>query len=236
MTMRARRWAVVRAAGRGERVGAGPPKQYRCVIDRTVLEWSIDALLAERRIDTVVVALAPGDRRWRRLAHAKNARVMTCIGGKKREHSLSSALDALQGRAADRDWVVAHDAARPCLHARDLARLLDEVDGDPVGGLLAVPVSDTLKRDEGDGRSRGTVDRANLWRALTPQVFRYGVLRRALALCVDRNRAVTDEASAVECLGLKPLLVHGRTDNIKITHPEDLAIAEALLRARRRGR
>ena len=97
-------------------------------------------------------------------------------------------------------------------------------------------MSDTLKRDEGDGRSRGTVDRANLWRALTPQVFRYGVLRRALALCVDRNRAVTDEASAVECLGLKPLLVHGRTDNIKITHPEDLAIAEALLRARGRGR
>src|SRR6185295_4244097 len=105
MIKRARRWAVVLAAGRGERFGAGPPKQYRHLVDRTMLEWSIDALLAERRIDTVVVALAAGDRRWRRLPHAKNGRVMTCIGGTKREHSLASALDALQGRAADRDWV-----------------------------------------------------------------------------------------------------------------------------------
>jgi 2-C-methyl-D-erythritol 4-phosphate cytidylyltransferase len=107
---------------------------------------------------------------------------------------------------------------------------------DPVGGLLAVPVSDTLKRDDGDGRSRGTVDRSRLWRALTPQAFRYGLLKRALTLCVERERPVTDEASVIEALGLRPLLVQGSADNIKITHPEDLAIAESVLRRRRRGR
>jgi len=233
MTHRARRWAVVLAAGRGERFGAGVPKQYRRLLGRTVLEWSLGALLAERRIDAVLVALAPGDRRWARLEYAEDPRVMTCEGGTKREHSLRAALDALQGRADDRDWIVVHDAARPCLRAEDLARLLNQVGGDPVGGLLAVPLSDTLKRADRNGRSRGTVGRESLWRALTPQMFRYGVLRRGLALCVDRERAVTDVESAVECLGLRPLLVRGRTDNIKITHAEDLAIADALLRAGR---
>src|SRR5262245_21606687 len=145
MTRRARRWAVVLAAGRGERFGAGAPKQYRRLLGRTVLEWSVDTLLAGPRIETVFVALAAGDRRWRRLRVAKDPRVMTCSGGAKRERSLLSALDALHGRADERDWVVVHDAARPCLRAEDLARLLDRVERDRVGGLLAVPVSDTLK-------------------------------------------------------------------------------------------
>jgi 2-C-methyl-D-erythritol 4-phosphate cytidylyltransferase len=126
-----------------------------------------------------------------------------------------------------------HDAARPCLRRDDIIGLIDATRDDPVGGLLAVPVADTLKADDGHGRSARTAPRELLWRALTPQMFRYGLLKRALALCIDRERPVTDEASAIEALGLRPLLVRGRTDNIKLTNAEDRGIAEAILRQRR---
>src|SRR5690606_2268647 len=144
-------------------------------------------------------------------------------------------LESLAGAARDEDWVLVHDAARPCLQAADLRALIDGVGRDPVGGLLAVPVGETLKRAGSSGRVERTVSRDGLWRAMTPQMFRYGLLKRALALCIDRERNVTDEAAAIEAMGLRPRLVRGRGDNIKITHPEDRGLAAAILAARARA-
>jgi len=234
MSGRARRWAVVVAAGRGERFGGSTPKQYARLLGRPVLSWSLAALLASPAIDGIVVALAPGDRRWKRLAESRDPRVRTCAGGDRREASVSNALVALQAQARDGDWVIVHDAARPCLRRQDLDALIAATRNDAVGGLLAVPVADTLKADDGHGRSLRTADRSGLWRALTPQMFRYGLLRRALAMCLERERGVTDEASAIEALGLRPRLVPGRADNIKLTTPADIGLAEAILRAGRK--
>ena len=231
----ARRWAVVPAAGRGERFGGSRPKQYVPLLGRPVLSWSLAALLAEPSISGVVVALAPGDRRFTRLPEARDPRVRRCAGGARRELSVANALAALEGEARDHDWVLVHDAARPCLHRDDLRALLDEVGDDAVGGLLALPLSDTLKAADARGSSARTLPREGLWRALTPQMIRYGVLRRALALSIERERAVTDEAAAVEALGMRPRLVAGRADNIKVTLPGDRALAAAILAARSKG-
>jgi 2-C-methyl-D-erythritol 4-phosphate cytidylyltransferase len=225
----ARRWAIVPAAGQGSRFGAELPKQYVAVLGRPLLSWTLSALLAEPRIDGIVVALADGDRHWQELPEASNPRVRRCDGGERRELSVARGLEALSGLAGETDWVLVHDAARPCLRAEDLDRLLTQLADDPVGGLLAAPVGDTLKRADDDGRAQETVPRAGLWRAYTPQMFRYGLLVRALRLCIGRGHAVTDEASAIESLGLRPRLVAGRTDNIKVTNPADAALAEAIL-------
>ena len=233
MSVRARRWAVVVAAGRGERFGGSTPKQYTPLLGRPALSWSLGALLASPGVDGVVVALASGDRRWKRLPESRNPRVRTCAGGDRREVSVANALAALAPMAREGDWVIVHDAARPCLRPEDLDALFAATRRDPVGGLLAVAVPDTLKVDDGGGRSARTAERAGLWRALTPQMFRYGLLRRALALCIERERSVTDEASAIEAIGLRPLLVPGRADNIKLTTPADRVLAEAILRAGR---
>jgi len=231
MPRRAKLFAVVPAAGRGERFGGREPKQYVTLLGRPVLSWSLGALLAVRSVRAVIVALSEGDRRFARLAEARDPRVRTCRGGARRELSVANALQALRGEARDEDWVMVHDAARPCLQPSDVRRLVATLGDDPVGGLLALPVGDTLKAAGRDGRCDRTVPREGLWRALTPQMFRYGVLRRALKLNLERERVVTDEASAVEALGLRPRLVTGRTDNIKITLPGDRGLAAAILRA-----
>lgn len=234
MTTSARRWAVVPAAGQGSRFDDSLPKQYTVLLGRPVLSWSVGSLLAEPGIAGVVVVLAADDPHWSSLPESRDPRVQTCVGGARREESVANGLAALETLAEPTDWVLVHDAARPCLRHDDLAALFETLRDDPVGGLLATPVADTLKRaDEGD-RSRETVPRAELWRALTPQMFRLGVLVRALTLCSERGRAVTDEAAAIEALGLRPKLVHGHADNVKITHPEDAALAEAILRGRQR--
>lgn len=226
----ARLFAVVPAAGRGERFGDRRPKQYVELLGRPVLSWSLAALLAEPSIQTVVVALAEGDRRFARLPEARDPRVRTCRGGPRRELSVVNALDALAEAARNEDWVLVHDAARPCLQPADVRRLVATLREDPVGGLLAVPVGDTLKAAGPDQRCERTVPRDGLWRALTPQLFRFGLLRRALRLSIERERTVTDEASAVEALGLRPRLVTGRVDNIKVTLPGDRSLAAAILR------
>lgn len=235
MSRAARRWAVVPAAGRGERFGGGLPKQYVRVLGRPVLSWSLRALLDDPALAAIVVAVADGDRRYARLPEARDPRVRACRGGERREVSVANALECLAGEARDEDWVLVHDAARPCLRPIDVRALVAGVAGDPVGGLLAVPLGDTLKVAGADRRSDRTVPREGLWRALTPQMFRYGVLRRALALCRDRARAVTDEAAAIEAMGLRPLLVQGHGDNIKVTHAEDRALAAAILRGQGHG-
>lgn len=229
----ARLFAIVPAAGRGERFGGRRPKQYIRLLGRPVLSWSLQALLAVPALRVVVVALSDADRRFARLPEAGDPRVRTCRGGPRRELSVANALEALDDQARDEDWVLVHDAARPCLRPSDVRRLLATLRNDPVGGLLALPLGDTLKAAGADGRCDRTVPRAGLWRALTPQMFRYGVLRRALRLSLDRERSVTDEASAVEALGLRPRLVTGRADNIKITVPGDRGLAAAILRSGR---
>ena len=220
-------WAIIPAAGLGSRFGASCPKQYLHLNDRTVLEHSIERVLSEPRIRQVLVALHPEDSEFSSLPCSTLPRVAAVDGGDSRADSVEQALLALVGQAADEDWVLVHDAARPCLSTEDLTRLLDTTLGTECGGLLATPVVDTLKH-RADG-SVTTVDRRDLWRALTPQIFRYRELLTALQHCRQQGLLVTDEASAVEHCGGVVSLVHGSTRNIKITYPEDLPLAAFFL-------
>jgi 2-C-methyl-D-erythritol 4-phosphate cytidylyltransferase len=197
-----------------------------------VIEWSLAPFLAHERAAGIVVVLADQDERWPQTTLAGEAKIITTIGGAERMDSVLAGLRALQARAAPDDWVLVHDAARPCLSANDLDRLLNEVNDDDVGGLLAAPVVDTLKRADDGGRVSQTVPREKLWRALTPQMFRRELLQSALQSALAKGIAVTDEAQAIESLGRQPKLVAGDADNLKITLPEDLSRAERILRSR----
>jgi 2-C-methyl-D-erythritol 4-phosphate cytidylyltransferase/2-C-methyl-D-erythritol 2,4-cyclodiphosphate synthase len=234
-TRASRVWAVVPAAGRGERfVGASPtapPKQYATLLGASILEWSLRRLLAEERIAAVVAVLAPGDAHWPSLA-AKlagiGARLQTASGGATRQESVLNGLEHLESRAAADDWVLVHDAARPCLSAQELQALFAALDAGAPGAVLATPIVDTIKRER-DGVAAETVDRRFLWRALTPQVYRYADLRRALDAAARANLMVTDEAQAMERAGHQTVLVAGSPFNIKVTRPEDLQAAGRIL-------
>jgi 2-C-methyl-D-erythritol 4-phosphate cytidylyltransferase len=225
-------WVVVPAAGSSRRMaGAGLPKQYLQLAGRSVIEWAITPFLERHDCERVVVVLAANDRRWRKQSLAHDPRVVTATGGAERADSVRAGLRALASDANEDDWVLVHDAARPCLRATDLSLLIDELADDGVGGLLGAPVVDTLKRADAADRVQATVSRESLWRALTPQMFRFGVLDRALRAAGEAGSVPTDEAQAVEALGLQPRLVRGYPDNIKITLPEDIERAERLLRS-----
>lgn len=224
-------WAVVPAAGAGRRMGGGLPKQFLPLRERTVLAWALDPLLASPRIAGLVLAVPPGDDRWQ-AALGEEAACEVVAGGSERCHSVLAGLEQLAGTAAAGDWVLVHDAARPCLAAEELDALLDTLWNDAVGGLLALPLADTLKRADTSGRVAGTLSRTGLWRALTPQMFRYGALREALVAAAAAGEPPTDEAAAMERAGHRPRLVAGRPENLKITGPGDLALAEAVLAAR----
>lgn len=226
-------WAVVPAGGRGARMGSELPKQYLQLAGASILEHTLQRLLGEPRILGIVVALAAGDDLGRTIVAPHAPRVQVAAGGAERCHSVLNGLDALP--AADEDWALVHDAARPCLRPMDLARLIDQLAADPVGGILGVPVRDTLKRCGAGGAIDATVDRASLWHALTPQMFRVGLLRAALREALAAGRLVTDEAQAVELAGHTPRMVEGHGDNLKITRPEDLPLAEWYLRAMASG-
>jgi 2-C-methyl-D-erythritol 4-phosphate cytidylyltransferase len=214
-------------------MGVDCPKQYLPLIGAPVLSWSLRPLLAEPRIRAVVLAVAPDELRVAALPEAGNPKLQVVAGGAERQDSVRAGLTALAGQAAEQDWVLVHDAARPCLHPDDLGRLM-ACTGDATfpGGLLAAPVADTLKRTGGDGRVAQTICRDGLWRALTPQMFRWGALLAALAAAERAGVRVTDEAQAMERLGHAVALVPGRSDNLKITHPEDLVLAQAVLVSR----
>lgn len=222
-------WAVVPAAGIGRRVGAALPKQYLELAGRPVIDYAVRTLLDHPRIRGLVVALDPADGYWALTRLAGDPRVRRVDGGAERCHSVLNALDALASEAAADDWVLVHDAARPCLRASDLDRLISALEDDPVGGVLGVPVRDTMKEADAAGRVVRTLPRVQLWHAYTPQMFRLGLLRRALRSALDAGQLVTDDASAVELFGLSPRLVEGRADNIKITRPEDLPLAHFYL-------
>jgi 2-C-methyl-D-erythritol 4-phosphate cytidylyltransferase len=225
-----RYWAVIPAAGCGRRMGGDVPKQYLRLAGRTLLEHSLAVLGHHPRIAGLVVVLAADDVHWDPVRTACTVPVFTVTGGAERCHSVLNGLRVLSQKAHEDNWVLVHDAARPCLHRIDVDKLMQALEDDSVGGLLAIPIVDTLKRAGAGNRVVATVAREGLWRALTPQIFRLGVLARALGSAIARGLMVTDEAAAVELMGSQPRLVEGRSDNIKVTHPEDLALAEFYLR------
>jgi 2-C-methyl-D-erythritol 4-phosphate cytidylyltransferase len=224
MTESVRYWAVVPAAGVGKRMQSDKPKQYLPLLGKTVLEQTLERLLQADVFSAVAVAISKEDPYWPELACSHHKKVVTAAGGKERADSVLSALTSLKEQASDDDWVLVHDAARPCLTCTDIHFLIDSLKNDEVGGILALSSHDTLKQVDGDNIIE-TIDRSLIWRALTPQMFRYGVLKKALKEA-EGNSAVTDEASALEMQGLQPKIVEGRPDNIKITRPEDLALAQ----------
>ena len=223
-------WAVMPAAGRGTRLGGDLPKQYLNVAGRTLIEHSLRALLGHPDVDGVVVALHPDDPYWAGWREMEGKPIYTCMGGAERADSVLAALQGLPATVSEDQWVLVHDAARPCLRGVDLSRLLAIGQADPIGAILAAPVRDTIKRADTDSRSIRTESRQMLWRALTPQMFRRGGLTRALQAAMRSGVVITDEAMAMERLGLKPRLVEGSEDNIKVTTQADLALAEFILK------
>ena len=222
-------WAVVPAAGSGSRMAANLPKQYLQINSKTILQHTIECLITHPKIDGVVVAIAADDQRWNELQFNSDKPIINTLGGEERCHSVKNALYEVSRHGTEQDWVLVHDAARPCLRHEDLDKLIAQLSDHMVGGLLAYPVKDTMKRSDDKQRVVETVDRNQLWHALTPQMFRLHLLRDALNKALDDGFLVTDEASAVEHAGYQPKLVEGRADNIKITTPEDLSLAEFYL-------
>ncbi len=222
-------FALLPAGGSGARIGGAGPKQYLRLAGRPMLWHAVNALAGA--VDAVFVVLAPDDERYARedwSAFAGRLEPLFCGGETRRDSVYNGLVSAMAAVDAD-DWVLVHDAARPCLHRADLGRLIAACTGDAVGGILAIPAAETVKRAGSDAagvpRIEATEDRSRLWLAQTPQMFRAGLLAEAL----QRTPGATDEASAVERMGLKPRLVPGSRENIKVTFPEDIAIAEAIL-------
>jgi 2-C-methyl-D-erythritol 4-phosphate cytidylyltransferase len=225
--MTSRYFGLVPAAGSGSRFGIAGAKQYSLLGGKPMLRHSIERLLAVSEMEVVFVVLAPADQEFRRhdwTAFGERLAPLYC-GGATRRESVLNGLVAAASAVDPNDWMLVHDAARPCLGRAELRRLIEEAGGDEVGGILAVPVSDTLKRADGDRRIAETEPRDGLWQAQTPQMFRHGMLLRALR---DAEH-VTDEAGAVEALGYRPRLVEGSTENLKVTFAADLGIAEGIL-------
>lgn len=220
-------WAVVPAAGSGIRMGGDRPKQYLPVAGKAVLQHTLERLHAAG-VAGIVVCLAAHDDAWPHLT-LPPCPIIVAMGGAERCHSVVNGLNALATRAQPDDWVLVHDAARPCVRVADIHKLMTTLAHHPVGGLLAIPVRDTLKRADIDGQVVETVNRSHLWHALTPQMFRLHTLAMALGHVIERGELVTDEAQAMERCGYKPLLVEGHADNIKITHPQDLSLAALFL-------
>jgi 2-C-methyl-D-erythritol 4-phosphate cytidylyltransferase len=228
-----RYFLVIPAAGSGRRFASAVPKQYAPLGSSTVIEHALAPFEADADCAGIAVALAAGDTDWPAIAARRTRLIETTEGGEQRAHSVRNALRALATRVREDDWIMVHDAARPCFAAADLALLKRELSSHPVGGLLAVPLADTLKRALEPASHvthvDSTLDRDGLWRAATPQVFRFGMLLRALAAALASGRLPTDEAQAIEWSGQRPRLVAGRADNIKVTTADDLALAGAIL-------
>lgn len=221
-------WIVVPAAGVGARMGTSCPKQYLSLAGKTVIETTLERLFSLPNIAGIYIVLSGQDSYWKELPLASDPRIHCVVGGAERCNSVLNALDVLHARASPNDWVLVHDAARPCVHAKNVQHLIDVVKDHSVGGILGVPVSDTLKQVT-DFSIDSTTDRRLLWHAQTPQIFRLGLLRECLQRALTEEKLITDESSAIESYGYRPLMVQGRSDNIKITRPEDLAVAALIL-------
>jgi 2-C-methyl-D-erythritol 4-phosphate cytidylyltransferase len=235
MTSSADFWAIVPAAGAGRRMrqsaSTNRPKQYLPLLDKTVIEHSLHRLLSVSQLRKVLVALSPDDLHWDTLAVSRDSRVQRVAGGEERHLSVLNALKILADHAAEHDWVLVHDAVRPCVSPACVRRLMETLVDHPVGGLLGYPLADTLKKVDEAAVVERTVDRTGMWAAATPQMFRYGTLVKALETFIAEGRLPTDEAMAVESLGLRPKMIAGRRDNIKITVAGDLELAAMIMNA-----
>lgn len=222
-------YALVPAAGTGSRMESRVPKQYLSIFDKPILHHTLSALCNFPAIRRTFVVLSEEDQFWQRFEHPYIPSRMEAFfcGGRTRAETVLKGLVAIAGKVKEDDWILVHDAARPCLNAELIGRLIETVGDDPVGGLLAAPVADTMKRSSADGRVQRTEAREGLWQAQTPQMFRYGLLRRALANHLDREPS--DESMAVEMEGGAPKLVPSDSRNIKITYPRDLLVAQMIL-------
>lgn len=224
-----RYYALIPAAGVGSRMQSATPKQYLPLGGKPMLAHAVAALAAVDAIEHVFVVVSAEDGYVDGLA-LQDARVSVLrVGGATRHESVQNGLRTIRGQCSDADWILVHDAARPGLTPALVARLMDAVGDDEVGGLLALPVADTMKQSDASHRVCATIPRTGLWAAQTPQMFRCGMLAGALQSAQDSATVVTDEASAVEALGLKPLLVEGSLRNMKVTLPEDAALVELFL-------
>lgn len=225
--------ALVPAAGSGMRMGGGIPKQYSTLSGKPMIRHAIASLCGFAEITGVFVVLSESDAFWQNYDWSEFADRLTPLycGGETRAMSVMNGLKAIGGYAEDQDWVMVHDAARPCIDHASLTRLIAELEHDATGGLLALPVADTLKLENGEGRIASTVPREGLWQAQTPQMFRYRLLLDALMRApLDQ----TDEAGALEAFGLSPKLVLGDPRNLKVTYPRDMEFAEMILADRNR--
>lgn len=223
-------WAIVPAAGIGSRMQAQMPKQYLPLLGKTILEQTLQRLDNSLSFEKIIIALAPHDPYWPGL-NLNSDKYMLVDGGAQRSDSVFNGLKAIQDRAAADDWVFVHDAARPCVRSADLCYMLEVLEECGHGGLLAAPVKDTMKRGDHQGCVETTVERENLWHALTPQVFPFAELYNAYQRAIEQGDSITDEAMAIESAAGKVKLVPGSQDNIKITHPEDLHLAALYLQA-----
>jgi 2-C-methyl-D-erythritol 4-phosphate cytidylyltransferase len=233
--MAAQYWAVIPAAGLGTRINAGLPKQYLTINGKCILEHVLEKFCQLKIIEGIVVAIADNDKHWPELEISSHPKIKKAAGGKQRCHSVVNALQLLSSMADSNDWVLVHDAARPCIRSDDIEHLIKSVGDHEVGGLLALPVHDTMKRAGDQNIITETIDRDGLWHALTPQMFRLSSLQAALESCLTNNQIVTDEAHAMELCNQYSLLVEGHPDNIKVTHESDLTFAELYLAQQETG-
>ena len=217
-------WAVVPAAGVGRRMNVDIPKQYLEIRGKTLMEHTLERLLDFPLLEKVVVVLDRDDSYYKDIDLLRDGRILLAKGGSERYQSVLNGLNVLSELASDNDWVMVHDVARPCIRRSDLDWLVDQISDHPVGGILGNPVRDTMKRTEGSAISE-TVDRDNLWHALTPQMFRMKLLQNAMQQAINDDMPVTDEASAIEYSGKQPVMIEGHPDNIKVTRGTDLALA-----------
>lgn len=222
-------WAIIPAAGIGQRMASSIPKQYLNIGGKTILEHAAQPLLDNTHIKRVVFALHVDDDQFSQLAFQDNSpKIRKAIGGETRAHSVLNALEAIKNEIKPNDFVLVHDAARPCLSNADLTKLIDACLLHEVGGILAVRATDTIKQIQQHEISC-TLDRDNIWRAFTPQMFKFKILYDAIKQALQNNITITDEASAVESMNFHPCVVEGSSRNIKVTCPDDIAIAEMYL-------
>ncbi|MEE8321399.1 MAG: 2-C-methyl-D-erythritol 4-phosphate cytidylyltransferase [Gammaproteobacteria bacterium] len=230
MDERAHYWAVIPAAGVGARMDSNIPKQYFCINGKPILEYTLERFCNHSKIDGVVAVIADNDSYWSSLSISGHKKIQIAPGGQERCHSVLNGLRFLSSFAQADDWVLVHDAARPCLRSEDIDHLIEELSSHPVGGVLAVPVRDTMKRAGNNNEIIETVERSRLWHALTPQMFRLAALTQAIEQQLERGHNVTDEAMAIELSGAMPVLVQGHADNIKVTQMGDVLLAEMYLK------
>ncbi len=210
-------------------MGGTVPKQYLKIHDKTILEYSVEKLMSHRKVKKIVVALHPDDDYWPHFSWSNPEKIMTTIGGKTRSDSVLLGLEQLTQFAHNDDWVLVHDAVRPCVTDDEIDLLIKSLAAHPVGGLLGLPLGDTLKEIDETGAVCRTINRSQLWCAKTPQMFRFGLLYQALTQAKQHRYDITDEASAIELMGKKPMMIQGEPTNIKVTYPQDLNIVKSIL-------